>query len=85
MLGHAQTVQRTSSAALNLAYVAAGRLDGFWSSSLKPWDMAGGVVLVEEAGGTITRMDGTQFDVNEPSLLASNGTSLHADLVRLLA
>lgn len=85
MLSYAQTVQRTGSAALNLAYVAAGRLDGFWSSSLKPWDMAGGVVLVEEAGGLVTRIDGGVFRVDEPNLLASNGSQVHQELIQHLA
>lgn len=85
MLSHAQTVQRTGSAALNLAYVAAGRLDGFWSTSLKPWDMAAGVVLVEEAGGKVTRVDGGAFQVGEPNLLASNGSNIHQELMKHLA
>jgi len=81
MLPHAQTVQRTGSAALNLAYIAAGRLDAFWSTSLKPWDMAAGVVLVEEAGGKITRIDGGPFKLEEPNLLASNGSNIHQELI----
>ena len=85
MLSHAQTVQRTGSAALNLAYVAAGRLDGFWSTSLKPWDMAAGVVLVEEAGGQVTRLDGTAFQLEEPNLLATNGSNIHQELMQYLA
>ena len=85
MLPHAQTVQRTGSAALNLAYVAAGRLDAFWSTSLKPWDMAAGVVLVEEAGGRVTRVDGGPFQLEEPNLLATNGSGIHQELMRHLA
>ena len=85
MLPHAQTVQRTGSAALNLAYVAAGRLDGFWSTSLKPWDMAAGVVLVEEAGGKVTRLDGGPFQLAEPNLLATNGSNIHQELITHLA
>ena len=79
MVVAAQTVQRTGSAALNLAYVAAGRVDGFWSTSLKPWDMAAGVVLVREAGGTISQLDQSPFSVNHPNLLASNG-KFHSEL-----
>ena len=85
VLPHAQTVQRTGSAALNLAYVAAGRLDGYWSSSLKPWDQAAGVLLATEAGGRVTTMDGCSFDVNRPNLLATNGTAIHGALAELLA
>lgn len=85
VLPHAQTVQRTGSAALNLAYLAAGRLEGFWSSSLKPWDMAAGVLLVTEAGGMITQMNGAPFQLYEANLLASNGTAVHTELRNLLA
>ncbi|MFO1020556.1 MAG: inositol monophosphatase family protein [Planctomycetales bacterium] len=80
ILGKVQSVQRTGSAALNLAYVAAGKLDGFWSGSLKPWDMAAGVLIVQEAGGTVTRMDGRPLDLEIPDLLATNGTRLHLAL-----
>jgi myo-inositol-1(or 4)-monophosphatase len=81
----AQTVQRTGSAALNLANIAAGRVDGFWSTSLKPWDMAAGVLLVEEAGGRITQIDGTTFDLEIPNLLATNGSDVHEQLIQALA
>ncbi|HSG69226.1 MAG TPA: inositol monophosphatase family protein, partial [Planctomycetaceae bacterium] len=57
----AQSLQRTGSAALNLCYVAAGRMEGYWSTNLKPWDMAAGVLLVEEAGGRVSRTDGSTF------------------------
>jgi myo-inositol-1(or 4)-monophosphatase len=76
----AQSLQRTGSAALNLAYVACGRIDAFWSSSLKPWDMAAGHVLVERAGGRVTRVDGSPVDIAVPDLVATNGTALHGEL-----
>lgn len=85
VLPHVQTVQRTGSAALNLAYLAAGRLDAFWSSSLKPWDMAAGVLLVTEAGGQVTKLDGSQFGVHQPDVLATNGSPIHGDLSKLLS
>jgi myo-inositol-1(or 4)-monophosphatase len=85
VLPHAQTVQRTGSAALNLAYLAAGRLDGFWSSSLKPWDMAAGVLLVSESGGSVTKMNGDPFQLHQADLLATNGTELHNQLRNLLS
>jgi len=85
VIPHAQSVQRSGSAALNLSNVAAGRLDGFWSTSLKPWDMAAGVLLVTEAGGSVSRLDGSKFTVNEPNLLASNGLSVHAEIQPFLA
>ena len=84
VLPRAQTVQRTGSAALNLAYVACGRIDAFWSSSLKPWDMAAGVLLVSEAGGRVTRMDGGEFALEVADLLSSNGTHIHEELRELL-
>ena len=84
VLSEAQSVQRSGSAALNLCYVASGRVDAFWSTSLKPGDMAGGVLIVEEAGGTVTKTDGGPFELEVPDLLASNGTALHGALSKLL-
>lgn len=85
VLPNARTVQRTGSAALNLSYVACGRVDAYWSGSLKPWDQAGGALLVTEAGGKISKFDGSTFDVDLPNLLASNGRELHDELSKLLA
>ena len=80
-----QSVQRSGSAALNLCAVACGRIDAFWSNSLMPWDMAAGVLIVTEAGGTVSRTGGEAFSVDVPDLLASNGTQLHQDLVKVLS
>ncbi|HME90924.1 MAG TPA: inositol monophosphatase family protein, partial [Myxococcaceae bacterium] len=66
----AQGVRRFGSAALDLAYVAAGRLDGFFEFGLKPWDIAAGGLLVMEAGGAITQMDGGPFDLTAGNVLA---------------
>jgi myo-inositol-1(or 4)-monophosphatase len=77
-------VQRSGSAALNLCCVACGRIDAFWSTSLSPWDQAAGALIVAEAGGRVTQIDGAPFDVNVPSLLATNGTALHESLQTLL-
>ena len=85
VLPAAQSVQRTGSAALNLANIAAGRADGFWSTSLKPWDMAAGILLVEEAGGRISKVNGSPFRLDEPNLLATNGSAIHEQLVAYLA
>ncbi len=79
-----QAVRRTGSAALNLCNVAAGRFDGFWELKLKPWDLAAGSLLIEEAGGRITDLAGRRFDLYGGSVLASNGR-LHAELARVLA
>jgi myo-inositol-1(or 4)-monophosphatase len=76
-----QTVQRTGSAALNLAYVACGRIDAFWSSSLYAWDVAAGALLVSEAGGSVTTLAGDEFDVFVPSLLAASTATLRRELV----
>jgi myo-inositol-1(or 4)-monophosphatase len=85
VLPHAQTIHRSGSAALNLAYVAAGRLDAFWSTSLKPWDIAAGALIVTEAGGRVTRLSGDPLDIEVPDLLCSNGTGIHQELSVLLS
>jgi myo-inositol-1(or 4)-monophosphatase len=72
-LGTARAVRRLGSAALDLCYVAAGRFDGFWEQYLKPWDVAAGALIVEEAGGRITGMDGGPFEASAGHLIASNG------------
>jgi len=66
-------IRRTGSAAIDLAYVACGRLDGFWEFGLNPWDMAAGVLLVEEAGGRVSSMKGARARLDGPHLLATNG------------
>src|SRR5712691_10726985 len=79
----AQSLRRTGSTALNLAYVAAGRFDGYWAFDNHVWDVAGGAVLVREAGGTITNVDGGDYDPYRHDGLASNGP-LHAALLEVL-
>jgi myo-inositol-1(or 4)-monophosphatase len=69
----AQGIRRAGAAALALAYVAAGRLDGFWESTLHPWDHAAGVLLIREAGGVATQIDGSPYEVECNNLAASNG------------
>jgi len=66
-------VRRAGSAALDLAYVACGRLDGFWEFNLNPWDTSAGFLLVEEAGGTVTHFDGGKFTLDSREVLATNG------------
>jgi len=66
-------VRRAGSAALDLANVAAGRYDGFWEFHLNPWDTAAGVLIVQEAGGTVTRFDGSPFRLDSREVLATNG------------
>ena len=79
-----QSIQRSGSAALNLAYVAAGRYDGYWATDLKAWDAAAGALLIEEAGGRITSRDGGAFDIWRPWLLAAGTAALHAEILRTL-
>jgi myo-inositol-1(or 4)-monophosphatase len=69
----ARAVRRLGSAALDLCYVAAGRVDGFWETDLKAWDVAGGALVVAEAGGRITNTDGAPFTSRGGQLLATNG------------
>ncbi len=82
-LTEARAVRRLGSAAVDLCYVAAGRFDGFWDQHLKPWDVAAGALIVTEAGGRMSRMDGASFRVDAGSLVASNGV-LHDELLRVV-
>jgi myo-inositol-1(or 4)-monophosphatase len=77
-------VRRTGSAALNLAYVAAGRFDAFWAASTKAWDVAAGVLLVEEAGGVVTHYRGDSFELTRPHPAAAATPLLNQRFVKLL-
>jgi myo-inositol-1(or 4)-monophosphatase len=77
-------VRRAGSAALDLCYVAAGRLDGFWEFNLNPWDTAAGVLILEEAGGRVTNFAGGPFELNSRETLASNGV-IHGALMHEFA
>lgn len=76
-------VRRDGSAAIDLAYVACGRFDGFWEEGLNPWDVAAGKLLIEEAGGTVSYYDGSPFSIYTPPIVASNGT-IHAEMLNVL-
>ena len=80
---HVQAVRRDGSAALDLAYVACGRFDGFWEEGLHPWDVAGAVLMIEEAGGRVSDYDGAAFDIYSAPILASNGL-VHEQMMRVL-
>lgn len=84
IIQESQAIRRSGSAALNLAYVAHGRLDAFWATKIQPWDVAAGVLLVREAGGIVTARGGGTFDVWAPNFLAAAGVALHADVLRVL-
>jgi len=83
-LMRAQGIRRDGSAALNLCYLAMGRFDGFWEGNLSPWDLAAGVLLVREAGGRVTRYDGSPLALDGRQILATNGR-LHLEMIEVLA
>jgi myo-inositol-1(or 4)-monophosphatase len=77
-------VRRDGSAALDLCFVACGRLDGFWELKLSPWDTAGGVLIVREAGGKVSGLEGEDFDIYSGHVFASNGL-IHQEVIDVLA
>lgn len=79
----AQGIRRDGSAALDLALVAAGRFDGFWEWDLKPWDVAAGALIITEAGGRVTAIDGSPLDLANGSIAATNGL-IHHELRHVL-
>jgi myo-inositol-1(or 4)-monophosphatase len=78
-----QGVRRTGSAALDLCYVACGRVDAFWEFGLRPWDVAAGALIVAEAGGRVSNADGSPLDIDARNIVASNGRVHHAMLATL--
>lgn len=81
---HCQAVRRTGSAALNMCYLAAGRVDAFWALSTHPWDVAAGALLVQEAGGVVTNIDGGPFDLRSAHPAAAANDDLHRAFCQLL-
>jgi myo-inositol-1(or 4)-monophosphatase len=79
----AQGVRRDGAAALDLAYVAAGRFDGFWEEGLKPWDVAAGALIIEEAGGRVSNYEGGPVNIYAPPIMASNGL-VHEQMMSVL-
>jgi myo-inositol-1(or 4)-monophosphatase len=77
-------VRRWGSAVIDLAYIAAGRFDGYWELRLMPWDVAAGALVVEEAGGRVSNIEGGPMDVNTPTLVATNGR-VHDEMLAVLA
>lgn len=76
MIKMAQGIRRPGSAALDLCYVACGRIDGFWEKGLQPWDTAAGVIIVKEAGGALATFEGTEYTPYEKSVVAANPSLL---------
>lgn len=84
VLHRCRALRRLGSAALNLSYVAAGRLDGYWATSVKIWDVAAGLLLVEEAGGNVTDLRGGALEFLDPRFVASSSNSLQRELIRAI-
>ena len=81
-----QGVRRDGAAALDLAYVACGRVDGYWERGIAPWDVVAGIILVQEAGGNVTAYDGTPIKIESGRILATNGylhDSLSQELMKV--
>jgi myo-inositol-1(or 4)-monophosphatase len=78
-----RAVRRLGSAAIDLAYVAAGRLDGFWEARLNPWDISAGALLIEEAGGQVSLLNGDAFSSRRGEILASNGV-IHRQMAEVI-
>lgn len=78
-----QGVRRLGSAALDLCYLACGRIDGYWEPGLYPWDMAAGSLIVQEADGMVTKYNGNRFEPEYPEILASNG-KIHKNMIDIL-
>jgi myo-inositol-1(or 4)-monophosphatase len=79
-----QGIRRLGSAALSLAYVACGRFDFFWEEGLKPWDIAAGILMVKEANGKVSDYNGKNTSIFEDTLLASNGSKIHKELLKVI-
>ena len=82
-LYHSRGVRRDGSAAIDMAYVACGRFDGFWEEGLNPWDVAAGVLLIEEAGGRVSYYDDSPFSIYAQPICASNGL-IHGEMLEVL-
>jgi myo-inositol-1(or 4)-monophosphatase len=85
VLHQAQAIRRMGSSALNLAYLAAGRLDAYWATDTKTWDVAAGWLLVQEAGGVVTGLGGEPRNLAHPHFVAAATPSLHAQMLATLA
>lgn len=81
--GASQGVRRFGSAAVDMCFVASGRFDGFWEYDLQPWDIAAGKIILEEAGGMVTNMDGSTFNPKLKNIVASNG-QIHSEMLKVI-
>jgi len=85
MIDHCQSIRRLGAAALNLAYIGAGRLDGYWGLTAHAWDVAAGILIASEAGATVTNMEGEPFDLRTPQFIIASSAELHAEMLPVLA
>ena len=84
VLKTARAIRRLGSAAIDICWVAAGRMDGFWEASLKPWDTRAAALILEEAGGRVTAMDGGEWDAYAGDIVATNGL-IHDEVLRIIS
>ena len=84
LLFAARSIRRLGSAALNLCYLAAGRIDFYWATTLKSWDVAGGQLILQQAGGQLSEPNGSKFDLENPRLLAAATTVLSQQIIQVL-
>jgi myo-inositol-1(or 4)-monophosphatase len=80
-----QSIRRMGSAALNLCYVASGRLDAYWATSIAIWDIAAGMLILQEAGGRISALDGAPLVLEKPLMIAAASSALQGELIEILA
>jgi myo-inositol-1(or 4)-monophosphatase len=84
VLKHARAIRRLGSAAIDICWVAAGRMDGFWEASLKPWDTRAAALILEEAGGKVTAMNGKRWNPEAGDIVATNGV-IHDEVLRIIS
>ena len=84
IVGEIKSFRRTGSAALDLAYASCGRQHGYWQLLARPWDYAAGVILMQEAGGIVTEVNGKKLNLESKSLLASNNSKNHKKMISKL-
>jgi myo-inositol-1(or 4)-monophosphatase len=84
MLDRGRTIRRNGATALNLCYIGCGRLDGYWGTTAKSWDVAAGLLIASEAGATVTNVEGNEFDLERPEFLIAASPELHAEMLPLL-
>lgn len=85
VLGRCHAARRMGASALNMCHLAAGHFDAYWGSTVKVWDVAAGVLIIREAGGVVTAINGGPFNLAEPNLLTAGTPELHGELLELFA